>query len=78
MVGFHNTVNSPSASANALSAWTAPSSEQVAFARGSVGFVAINNADADWSAEFTTTLPAGTYCDVVAGPPDGDACAGAA
>ncbi|KAI5120070.1 hypothetical protein M0805_002632 [Coniferiporia weirii] len=77
MVGFRNTANSPSDSSNPLTSWVSPSSQQIAFGRGSVGFVAINNEDSDWSMTFTTTLPAGTYCDVVAGPPSSQTCAGA-
>ena len=34
---------------------------------GSAGFVAINNEDSEWTATFSTSLPAGTYCDVVSG-----------
>lgn len=43
---------------------------------GSSGYVAINNEDNTWSATFTTSLPAGTYCDVVAGPASNGVCAG--
>jgi Alpha amylase, C-terminal all-beta domain len=43
---------------------------------GSMGFVAINNEDSPWTATFQTSLPAGTYCDVVAGPASNGACAG--
>lgn len=40
---------------------------QVAFARGNKGFVAINNDGASWNASLQTLLPAGTYCNVVKG-----------
>ncbi|MCE3605762.1 alpha amylase C-terminal domain-containing protein [Massilia sp. P8910] len=40
---------------------------QIAFARGSKGFVAINNDGAAWNASLQTLLPAGTYCNVVTG-----------
>lgn len=40
---------------------------QVAFARGSKGFVAINNEYSAWNATFQTLLSAGTYCNVVQG-----------
>ena len=40
---------------------------QIAFARGAKGFVAINNDGAAWNASLQTMLPAGTYCNVVAG-----------
>ncbi|KAH8110895.1 glycoside hydrolase family 13 protein, partial [Phellopilus nigrolimitatus] len=75
MVGFHNTVGS--ASANPLTNWVSPSSQQIAFSRGAAGFVAINNADADWVTTFASSLPTGSYCDVVAGVPLTDGtCAG--
>ena len=40
---------------------------QIAFARGSKGFVAINNDGAAWNASLQTMLPAGTYCNVTQG-----------
>jgi alpha-amylase len=47
--------------------WTTGSSNQIAFSRGSVGFVALNNSTSAWSRSFYTGLPAGTYCNVVHG-----------
>jgi hypothetical protein len=32
-----------------------------------LGFVVINNDDSTWSQTFTTSLPSGSYCDVVSG-----------
>lgn len=43
---------------------------------GSGGFVAINNADSSWTATFTTSLPAGTYCDVISGSKTVTGCSG--
>ncbi|KAF9526236.1 glycoside hydrolase [Crepidotus variabilis] len=63
MVGFRNNVGSA-----ALTNWVSPQSQQIAFGRGSLGFVAINNADSTWSASFTTSLPNGVYCNVISGP----------
>jgi alpha-amylase len=40
---------------------------QIAFARGAKGFVAMNNDGATWNASLQTMLPAGTYCNVVDG-----------
>ncbi len=40
---------------------------QIAFARGNKGFVAINNDGATWNASLQTMLPAGTYCNVTQG-----------
>ncbi|KAH7107914.1 glycoside hydrolase [Auriculariales sp. MPI-PUGE-AT-0066] len=73
LVGFRNAVGSA-----ALANWRSDSSQRIAFSRGSIGFVAINNQDDAWSATFTTGLPAGTYCDVVAGIPSSGTCLGAA
>ncbi|KAL1941622.1 hypothetical protein VTO73DRAFT_7061 [Trametes versicolor] len=71
MVGFRNQVGSA-----ALNNWVAPQSQQIAFGRGSLGFVAINNADSAWTSTFTTSLPDGTYCDVVSGQTSGTTCTG--
>ncbi|KAL0572053.1 hypothetical protein V5O48_009911 [Marasmius crinis-equi] len=62
MVGFRNTVGSAP-----LNNWVSSQSQQIAFGRGSAGFVAINNADSAWSATFTTSLADGDYCDVISG-----------
>ena len=88
MVGFRNNVgNAP------LTGWVSPSSQQIAFARGtyqrlcckgrahvqgtgSLGFVAINNADNAWSATFSTGLPRGWYCNVFDGMPYMGTCSG--
>lgn len=74
MVSFHNTVGSA-----ALTKWVAPNSQQIAFARGTLGFVVVNNADSAWTNTFTTGLAAGTYCDVasVATATQGTKCSGA-
>ena len=47
--------------------WVTGSSNQIAFSRGSVGFVALNNDSTGWTNTFQTGLPAGTYCNVVNG-----------
>ncbi|KAI9456012.1 glycoside hydrolase [Lactarius psammicola] len=62
MVGFRNQVGRAP-----LTGWVSPSSQQIAFARGSDGFVAINNADSEWSTTFMTGLPGGSYCNVIDG-----------
>lgn len=41
--------------------------QQLAFSRGSVGFVALNNDTASWTKTFATGLPAGTYCNIAHG-----------
>lgn len=40
---------------------------QVAFSRGNVGFVALNNSASAWTRTFATGLPAGVYCNVING-----------
>ncbi|MEG2900738.1 MAG: alpha amylase C-terminal domain-containing protein, partial [Massilia sp.] len=40
---------------------------QIAFSRGSKGFVAINNDSAAWTTTHATGLPPGTYCNVING-----------
>jgi len=73
MVGFRNNVGDA-----ALAGWISPSSQQIAFARGSLGFVAINNKDTAWTTTFATGLPAGSYCNVIEGPSQRGMCSGTA
>lgn len=54
-----------------------PTSQRLAFSRGTSGFVAINNEDGGWADTFKSSLPAGTYCDVVGGGKVNGACKGA-
>ncbi|KAH9919461.1 glycoside hydrolase [Epithele typhae] len=63
MTGFRNNVGSA-----ALTNWQSPQSSQIAFGRGALGFVAINNANTTWSGTFSTLLPDGSYCDVTPAP----------
>ena len=51
--------------------WVTGSANQIAFSRGNVGFVALNNSTAAWSRTFYTGLPAGTYCNIVHGLKNG-------
>jgi alpha-amylase len=50
----------------------------LAFSRGAVGFVALNNGTAPWQESLATGLPAGTYCNIVQGALSsrGTACEG--
>jgi len=73
MVGFRNNV-----AGALLTGWVSPSSQQIAFARSKLGFVAINNADSAWSTTFKTGLPAGTYCNVIDGSSQSGICTGSA
>ncbi|GAA2980052.1 MULTISPECIES: alpha-amylase [Streptomyces] len=65
MVGFRNTVGSAE-----LTDWWDNGGSAIAFGRGDKGFVALNNGDGDLSETLTTSLPAGTYCDVAVASPD--------
>ena len=44
---------------------------------GSIGHVALNNAGSAWKTTFTTSLPSGTYCDIVNGKKSNGKCTGA-
>lgn len=59
MVGFRNAV-----AGTAMTDWWDDGGNAVAFGRGSKGFVAINHEGGSLTRTFTTSLPAGTYCDV--------------
>jgi hypothetical protein len=63
MVGWRNSVET--ASDSELNNWASPQSQQIAFGRGTAGFVAINNSDEDWIETFKTEMEDGTYCDVI-------------
>ncbi|GAB7129583.1 carbohydrate-binding module family 20 domain-containing protein [Silvimonas sp. JCM 19000] len=70
MVGFRTAT-----SGQGVSNWTTGTGNQIAFSRGAVGFVAINNDTSAWTKTFQTGLPAGTYCNVVHGLVSGTSCA---
>ncbi|KAG8911111.1 hypothetical protein FRC01_005921 [Tulasnella sp. 417] len=69
MVSFYNKVGS-----NPLKNWKQGDNNQIAFGRGSVGYVIINNSNAKWKTTFTTGLPDGKYCDVFSGKKSGSSC----
>jgi alpha-amylase len=60
MVSFHNAV-----AGGAVGHWWSDGSNQIAFSRGSAGFVVINKEGGTLVRTFATGLPAGTYCDVI-------------
>ncbi len=61
MVGFRNATQ-----ANfQMTDWWTNGSNQIAFGRGNLGFVVINNENASLVRKFRTQLPAGEYCDVI-------------
>lgn len=59
MVGFRNAV-----AGTAVTNWWSNGNNAIAFGRGSKGYVAINHESGSLTQTFTTSLPAGTYCDV--------------
>lgn len=71
MVGWHNAVSGTS-----VANWWSDGSNEIAFSRGSKGFVVINNESAAGTRTFATGLPAGKYCDVVNGSYANGSCSG--
>uniref|UniRef100_A0A8B9UUP1 alpha-amylase n=1 Tax=Anas zonorhyncha TaxID=75864 RepID=A0A8B9UUP1_9AVES len=59
-----------------FSNWWDNGSNQVAFGRGNKGFIVFNNDDWYMNVDLQTGLPAGTYCDVISGQKEGNACTG--
>jgi alpha-amylase len=57
--------------------WWDNGNNQIAFGRGDKGFVVVNQESQSLSRTFTTSLPAGRYCDVISGDLAGGTCAGA-
>lgn len=54
--------------------WT--DTKAIAFGRGETAFVVVNGSPDERTDTLSTSLPDGTYCDVVAGAPVDGACAG--
>lgn len=73
MVGFRRQVGGA-----ALTNWWSNGSNQIAFARQGQGFVAFNNQGTNLVETLQTSLPAGTYCDVISGNVSGGSCTGKA
>ncbi|KAG9085878.1 hypothetical protein FS749_004045, partial [Ceratobasidium sp. UAMH 11750] len=71
MVKFYNKV-----SGKDMNNWVQGSNNQIAFGRGTSGFVVINNADSAWKKTFKTSLTSATYCDVITGKKSGSSCTG--
>ncbi|MCA2211940.1 carbohydrate-binding module family 20 domain-containing protein [Jidongwangia harbinensis] len=71
MVALRNT-----AAGAPVTHWWTNGSQQIAFGRGSAAYVAFNRSGTPLSRTFQTSLPAGTYCDVMNGDPDGGSCTG--
>ncbi|MDM7832201.1 carbohydrate-binding module family 20 domain-containing protein [Cellulomonas edaphi] len=73
MAGFRNAVAGTS-----LTQWWDNGGNQIAFGRGDRGYVALNRAGSVLTRTFTTSLPAGRYCDVISGGVSGSGCSGTA
>jgi alpha-amylase len=71
MVGLRN-----AATGAAVTNWWSNGNDQIAFGRGSAAFVAFNRSGSALSRTFQTSLPAGTYCDVMSGDASGTTCTG--
>lgn len=56
--------------------WWSNGNNQIAFARSGMGFVAFNNQGSDLNQTLPTSLPAGTYCDVISGNLFNGSCTG--
>lgn len=61
MIAFRNYVNGTK-----VSDWQDDGGDNIAFSRGSKGFIAINNGKTDKDASYTTSLADGEYCNVYA------------
>ncbi|MHA6805359.1 alpha-amylase [Salinifilum ghardaiensis] len=70
-VGFNNEVQG-----TGLTDWWDNGGGQIAFGRGESGFAVFNREAGELSRTFQTSLPAGTYCDVMTGEAAGGRCTG--
>jgi alpha-amylase len=73
MVALRNT-----AAGAGVTNWWSNGSNQIAFGRGSAAYVAFNRSGTALNRTFQTSLPAGTYCDVMNGDANGGSCTGPA
>jgi alpha-amylase len=73
MVGLRN-----AAAGAAVTNWWSNGNDQIAFGRGSKAFVAFNRSGTPLARTFQTSLPLGTYCDVMNGDPGENSCTGPA
>ena len=73
MVGFHNAANGAG-----VTQWWSNGNNQMAFGRGDRAYVALNKEGGTLTRTFSTSLPAGTYCDVISGSPTSTGCSGTA
>jgi alpha-amylase len=72
MVAFRNTVRTAP-----VTNWWDNGANQIAFSRGTSGFIAFNGQfGVDLSQTLQTGLPQGAYCDLVTGRKAGNSCTG--
>jgi alpha-amylase len=73
MVRFRNVVRG-----TVVVNWWDNGSNMIAFSRGNRGFIAFNGQfGQNMNQRLQTSLPAGTYCDVISGDKIGNSCTGA-
>lgn len=72
MVGFRNVVGD----APLVNFWD-NGKNQIAFSRGTRGFIAFNNEPNDMNVKLFTSLASGEYCDIITGNFEKDNCTGA-
>jgi alpha-amylase len=70
-VAFHN-----ASYGTGLTNWWSNGGSQIAFGRGSNAYAIFNRDGGTLSRTFTTSLPAGTYCDVANGDVSNGTCTG--
>ncbi|XP_036450017.1 amyAc_bac_euk_AmyA and Aamy_C domain-containing protein [Colossoma macropomum] len=71
MVKFRNVVDG-----QPFSNWWDNGNNQIAFGRGSRGFIVINNDDRNLNEALSTGLPGGIYCDIISGDKLSGGCTG--
>ena len=71
MVGFHNTV-----AGTPVTDWWSNGGNQIAFGRGPAGYVSFNRSSGSLTRTFSSSLPAGTYCDIANGDFTAGTCSG--
>ena len=71
MVEFRNVIHGTN-----INDWWDNGNNQIAFCRGSKGFIAINNEGSDMKVDLQTCLPPGQYCDIISGSNIGSGCTG--
>jgi alpha-amylase len=73
MVGWHNLALTDGA---AVANWATDGNDLIAFSRGGAAWIAINNGSTAETATFTTGLPDGSYCDIIADTYSDGTCSG--